>query len=386
MRFTSRLVPLALVSASLVGCSSPTTVDLANRAYIVARDSDEVNVIDLTNLTLLGKIRTGGLKSHMAELNGDLTRLYVDSEASNETEVIDTRALSVETRLVTPRHPTHITATRDGKMLLAVAEQDNAVFFIDAQTNQVLTTLGGFYLPHFARMSLDGRYAYVANLEASHITRIDLQARAIDKQIALDGTTVPTAAPDEGGFADVQIDQVTGVLYAAHRATGRVLVYDTVAEKKLPELTVGQRPWIVYAEHPFAQVSRNHVVPSFGDQTASIVSQESVLAQLPVADDESYGVNYSPLVPNQAFVMNRNKQEIAVLDTATKSLMERIDVGGTTETASTTADGKYIVAAVSSANAVVVIDAVTHQVVKRFENMGLYPWSVTIPWGQNYCH
>jgi hypothetical protein len=35
---------------------------------------------------------------------------------------------------------------------------------------------------------------------------------------------------------------------------------------------------------------------------------------------------------------------------------------------------------------VVVIDAVTHQVVKRFENMGLYPWSVTIPWGQNYCH
>jgi len=385
MRINARTAVLSAL-VSLVGCSSSAPPDLANRAYIISRDSDEVNVIDLQHLTLLGKIFTGGRKSHMGELSGDLGRLYIDSEQSNETEVVDTRTLTVETRLQTPRHPTHITATRDGKMLLAVAEADNAVFFIDAQSNRVVATLGGFYLPHFARMSLDGRYAYVANLSASHITRIDLQARAIDKQIALDGTAIPTAAPGEGGFADVQIDQVTGLLYAAHRSTGRVLVYDTVNDQKLPELTVGSKPWIVYAEHPFAEVARNPVVPSFADRSASILSAEAVLAQLPVADDETYGVNYSPLQPQQAFLMNRNKQEIAVIDTGARTLVDRIDVGGTTETASTTADGRYIVAAVSSANAVVVIDAQTHQVVKRFEDMGVYPWSVTIPWGQNYCH
>jgi YVTN family beta-propeller protein len=61
-------------------------------------------------------------------------------------------------------------------------------------------------------------------------------------------------------------------------------------------------------------------------------------------------------------------------------------VGGNTETASTTADGKYIVAAVSSANRVVVIDAVTKTIVRQFDNIGRYPWSVTIPRGQNYCH
>jgi YVTN family beta-propeller protein len=63
-----------------------------------------------------------------------------------------------------------------------------------------------------------------------------------------------------------------------------------------------------------------------------------------------------------------------------------IPVGGTTETASTTADGKYIVATVSSANRVVVIDAANATVVKTFDNVGSYPWSVTIPLGQNYCH
>jgi DNA-binding beta-propeller fold protein YncE len=84
--------------------------------------------------------------------------------------------------------------------------------------------------------------------------------------------------------------------------------------------------------------------------------------------------------------MNREKHQVAVVDTAKMQLVDNIDVGGTTETASTTADGKWIVAAVSSANRVVVIDAVTHQIVKSFENVGNYPWSVTIPRGQNYCH
>ncbi|MND00884.1 hypothetical protein D3C83_196550 [compost metagenome] len=61
-------------------------------------------------------------------------------------------------------------------------------------------------------------------------------------------------------------------------------------------------------------------------------------------------------------------------------------MGGNTETAATTADGRYIVAAVSGANRVVVIDAASEQIVKTFDGVGNYPWSVTIPGGQNYCH
>ena len=43
-------------------------------------------------------------------------------------------------------------------------------------------------------------------------------------------------------------------------------------------------------------------------------------------------------------------------------------------------------AAVSSANRVVEIDVKTRKIKKIFENVGRYPWSVTIPGGQNYCH
>jgi YVTN family beta-propeller protein len=184
----------------------------------------------------------------------------------------------------------------------------------------------------------------------------------------------------------VQIDG-DGILYAAHAGTGRVLVYDTRTQQKKQELAVGPRPWIVYAEHPFSAV-RTHVVPNFGDQTITMIDAglQAVSGAVGGADRESFGVNYSPLAPNRAFVMNRFREEIAVVDTTDRRRVATIPVGGNTETASTTADGKWIVATVSNANRVVVIDAATNEIVKTFDNVGRYPWSVTIPLGQNYCH
>jgi YVTN family beta-propeller protein len=74
------------------------------------------------------------------------------------------------------------------------------------------------------------------------------------------------------------------------------------------------------------------------------------------------------------------------VDTASGDLLGRIPVAGNTETASTTPDGKMIVAAVSGADSVVVIDPETSAVKKTLTGVGKYPWSVTIPRGQNYCH
>ena len=103
-------------------------------------------------------------------------------------------------------------------------------------------------------------------------------------------------------------------------------------------------------------------------------------------DEEAYGVNFSSQAPGRAFVMNRMRQDVAVVDTELGQITSRIPVGGNTETAATTADGKFIVAAVSGANRVVFIDPSTGTIAKAFEGVGKYPWSVTIPNGQNYCH
>jgi YVTN family beta-propeller protein len=363
---------------------------LENRAYIVSLESDELTIIDLEKLEIVDRISTGGRGNHMAELNEDFTKVYIDSSDTHETIVVDARSREITKRIEVGTHPTHLTLAPDGKHMFIMAEDDNAISVLDTETDEEVTRMTGFHTPHFARFSRDGRHAYVANINAHHLTRVDMETFEIDGHIPLDGFFGPpevTEAPEEGGFADAQIDG-DGILYAAHNATGRVLVYDTIAGEKLEELEVGAEPWMVYAEHPFREVANRYVVPNFGDESASVIdgARRSVIATLGVADRESFGVNYSPRVPGQAFLMNRFKEEIAVIDTADMELVDQIDVGGTTETAATTADGKYIVAAVSSAGSVVVIDAETREVVKTFENVGTYPWSVTIPNGQNYCH
>jgi YVTN family beta-propeller protein len=390
---------MGLFALGVIGCSAAPgdmggpsgtgTLDLENRAYVVSRDSGDVTVIDLNRMEVLGVLDTDGAMNHMAELNADFTKGYVDSAGTNETIVFDTRTLKIQKRVKLGDEPTHLALSRDGKYLAVVNEATSSVSFIDAATDTEVKRLTGFSVPHFVRFAPDGIYAYVANIGAHHITRIEMSSLTIDGEIVLDGfvgSPHPTEAEDEGGFADVQIDE-SGLLYGAHAATGRVLVYDTTTRTKVGELQVGSKPWIVYAEHPFHGVA-NHVVPNFGDETVSLIrpGQLSMRGSAPGADSESYGVNYSPLTPGLAFVMNRIRSEIAVVDTEAQQVVKKIPVGGNTETASTTADGKYIVAAVSSANRVVVIDAVTKNVIRTFDNVGRYPWSVTIPRGQNYCH
>jgi YVTN family beta-propeller protein len=385
------LLLAGLISA--VGCADdgqvPDDEDLANRAYIVSLESDELTVIDLDRLEIVGRVATAGIANHMAELNADFTKVYIDSSDSDETVVVDARALEVVKRIRVGRHPAHLTLTGGGDLLAVMAEGEDAISFLDTRTDTEVKRLGGFYTPHFMRFGADGRFAYVANINAHHVTRVDLESLEIDGHIALDGFEGPpnaTSTNGEGGFADVQIAR-DGVLYAAHAATGRVLLYDTTTGQKLPEIGVGNNPWIVFAEHPFPEVAPRYLGPNFADRTVSMIdgTARSVVATLP-GDSEAYGVNYSPLAPDKAFVMNRIREDIAVVDTSRGEVESRIPVGGNTETASTTPDGRWIVATVSSADRVVVIDAVTNEVVKTFEGVGRYPWSVTIPRGQNYCH
>jgi DNA-binding beta-propeller fold protein YncE len=368
---------------------SVTKSALENRAYIVSKLSDELTIIDLKKLEIIGQVRTLGEGNHMAELNADFTKAFVDSSETDESVVVDLRTLKVTNRLEITGHPTHLSLSRDGKLLGIVEEDDNAVTFLDPKTEKVVKRLTGFMTPHFVRWAPDGEFAYVANIGAHFLTKVDIKKLEIVGTIPLDGiepTPRAAQAPDETGFADAQID-ADGILHAADIGMGRVIVYDTNSGEKLPEIQVGPKPWIVYAEHPFTTIPVR-MVPNLGDMTlTSIHAKTRKVEMIPdAADHDSNGVNYSPLAPEKAFVMNRLREDIAVVNTETGEITDRIAVGGTTETASTTADGKYIVAAVSSANKVVVIDAVTNEIVKMFDNVGKYPWSVTIPNGQNYCH
>jgi len=381
---------IVMGSALAAGCSDTEDPDnLDRRAYVVSRDKGELTVIDLDTRRILARVPTRGVSTHMADVSPDGTKVYLSSSDTDELIVVDARTLERTGTIQAGAHVTHLTVNPKKNLLVVMNEGSNSVSFIDTRTDKEIAELTGFATPHFMRFSQDGNTGYVANIGAHHITVVDLDKLEITGSIALDGFQGPpdwTPADDETGFADVQIAP-DGMMYAAHARTGRVLVYDTNAKAKVAELAVGTAPWVAFAEHPFQGVSLKQVVTNFGDATVSVIDGKTRAVSHTLAGDaEAYGVNFSPAAPTRAYVMNRVRQDIAVVDTESGAIMDRIPVGGNTETAATTADGRYIVAAVSGADRVVMIDAASGAIVETFDGIAAYPWSVTIPYGQNYCH
>lgn len=418
-----RLASLALGIGALgaVGCSSQdssrlTDLDvsdeqLANRAYVISEHSNDLFVMDLATMTEVGTVDTSigeqANSNHMSMLSRDGSKLYVSATDENAIVVVDTRSLEVVRRIDLGLRPTHSEACFDcapyGRDELWVVNEDGggpamdaededssgqgSVSIIDMASDEVVRTIAddSFNVPHFARFSA-GK-AYIPSIAGNQISVVDLATYRVSDVLLVEGATEPgPCAGDPCGFADAQID-ANGVLVAAHMETGHVVSFDTVSAQRRPDLLTGSRPWSVFVDLKSAQFEPN-MMPNWGDETVSLLDRREPreLARSLEGDQISYGVNFSPLVPGQAFVLNSVKERVAVIDRMNGELIEALDVGGTTETASTTSDGRHLLLPLSSSNQFAVLDMTTRKEIARFNDVGEYPWSVTTMGGQNYCH
>jgi len=364
---------------------------LTERAYVVSRDSGTVFVVNIDQLEAVGTIDLDIGGGHMANLNPAGDRLYVVASEENEIAVVDTRKLEFVHSIPVEVHPTHVSTCfnclpdlRDE--LWVVNEDSNSVSVIDMATDEVIDTIvhESLVVPHNVRFS--SGYAYIPSIAGNQVTVVDLETRVVSDVLTLEGIPVGECAGDPCGFADAQIDG-NGLLVAAHIETGKVLMYDTLTRQTVKELSIGNQPWAAFVD-VMSNAIDTVMMPNWGDSTVSVIDRVAAkeVARPSVGDVESYGVNYSPLAPDRAFVLNRVKEQVAVVDRNTAELLDSIDVGGTTETGSVTEDGKYLILPISSADALVIVDIETEEIIKRFENVGDYPWSVVTMGGQNYCH
>ena len=407
----------ALVASALLGtaCGANDTrvdvaeEDLASRAYVISEESNDLFVVDLSTLTEVGKVDTGIAAepngNHMAMVSRDGSKLFISAASQNAVVVVDARSLLVIDRIEMGLHPTHSEACfacpPNGRDELWVVNEEGggpllesngeggvgSVSVIDMDTNKVVRTISdpSFNVPHFVRFQ--GHTAYIPSIGGNQISVLDVDTHRVTDVLLLEGQTAPgPCSGDPCGFADAQIDK-SGLLVAAHIESGRVLSYDTLGLERRPDLVMGNHPWSIFVDQLDDQFD-THLMPNWGDETVSVINRRErrEVARSVEGDQESYGINYSPLAPGQAFVLNRIKQRVAVLDRDDGSLIEAIDVGGTTETASTTKDGRYLLLPISSTNQFKVLDVETRSEVAVFDNVGSYPWSVTTIGGQNYCH
>lgn len=370
---------------------------LATRAYVVSERSDEVFVLDWASMTEVGRMSTtlhaGQVNAnHMAQLSSDGRSLFVVATHHDAIVVMDTQTMAKRAEISVGAHPTHVGSCGGcnlelGDDLWVVNEDDDSISVIDMATLEVTDTIVDptLAVPHSVRFA--GGRAYVANIAGNQISIFDARDHArVDLLLAPNIDQPGYCSGDPCGYADAQID-ANGILVAAHIESGNVLMYDTKTQTRVADLQVGRVPWAVFVD-PFASINPTQLMANWGDASVSIFDGAAglELARAYNGDAESYGINFSPLAPDSAYVLNRQAHSISVIDRRSGDLQATIDVGGTTETASTTVDGQYLLVPVSSADALAVVDVESNQVAHYFAGLGSGPWSVTTLAGQNYCH
>lgn len=380
-----------MIFTLLLACSeeSPDSKpNLLDRAYVVSNSSNELFVFDHQTLETVGTIDTSVVAgaangNHMAMVTADGAKVYVTAADQDTLIVVDARTLKVTSKLPIGKHATHMALRSGTSELWIMAEDDSAVVVLDTATDEVVQTITGpsLNIPHFARFS--GEYAYVPSIGGNQVSVVDLASYAVVDTLVGDGLAEGPCEGDPCGYADAQIDP-NGVLYAANFSTGRVIVYDTVTGARSADVETGLSAWSAFID-PFAGDDSFSLVPGWSTSTVSRVGADGSAQVWAAGDTEVYGVNFSAQSPQEAFVLNRTRNEVSVLDRETGALRARIDVGGSTETATTTMDGRLLLP-ISSSGEVVVLDTVTHEELARFSEVGSYPWSVATADGQNYCH
>lgn len=383
--------------------------DLSARAYVISEGSNELFVVDLATMTEVGSVDTsagaGVNANHMSLVSRDGAKIYVTATDHDSLVVVDARSLEVSRRVPLGAHPTHAEicpgcAPGGGDQLWVVNEGGahggdepvdheavGSVSIVDMATDEVVASFSdpSLMAPHFVRFQ--GGRAFIPSIAGNQITVVGVESLQLEDVLLLEGEAAPGACSgDPCGFADAQIDR-GGLLVAAHIETGRVLTYDTHARARRPDLTGGDRPWSVFVD-TFSDAFDTHLMPNWGDETVSVIDRREhrEIARSPAGDPVSYGVNFSPLAEGEAFVLNSVGERVSVIDRVSGELIEALDVGGTTETASTTGDGRHLLLPLSSTNQLAVLDIATRSIVARFEDVGVYPWSVTTLGGQSYCH
>ena len=194
-------------------------------AYVSARSSNQLRVINTATQTVIQTIATGTQPSEMIA-SPDGTRLYV-ANGGGGVSVFSadpiTGMLTADTTIPTGGGSGNraLTISPDGSRLYVVDQSLDRLLVIDTATNSVSTTVTVGDQPLGAAISPDGSTIYVTNFTDSTVSIVDTATNSVTATIGLgfggtngNGPDGVTASPD-GKF-----------VYVANRTTGNITVID----------------------------------------------------------------------------------------------------------------------------------------------------------------
>ncbi|QEC51827.1 YVTN family beta-propeller protein [Anseongella ginsenosidimutans] len=255
-------------------------------------------------------------------------------------------------------------AANDSGLLLVANKLDNTLFFINAETLELVdsTTTGND--PHEAVVTPDGRTAYTANMTGNSLSVIDMNTLEEVRRIDLSKYQQPH------GLA---ITSDGKNLYVTTEGTQTVLEIDVAADSILRVFKSGQQGTHMAA---LSKDESTLYAPNLGSGTTTVIDLEAGEVIKTLATGEgTEGIDVSP--DGKEIWITARSGSVAVVNAESNEIEATLPAAGLPIRVKFTPDGKQALVSCMQADEVIVFDVAERKPIKRIKT-GAGPVGVLI--------
>ncbi len=197
-----------LLGGALAGGAPDSLNPSSLRLYVGNSAGDDISVIDLKTMKVIGDITVGPHVHGMAVEAGG-RRLFSTVESDNTLRVIDTATNKVISTVKLTGRPNQCAVTPDGKFAAVPIRDKNGVDIVDVAREKVVKTLP-VKLPHNCFNAGSNRYLFVSSMGSNEINLIDLTTMEYASHIPVGGVPRPYVVTKDGRRMYVALSNLHG--------------------------------------------------------------------------------------------------------------------------------------------------------------------------------
>ena len=302
--------------------------------------------------------------------SADASKAYITNEKDNTLSVIDIDKRKVIKTVDIGQRPRGITMTKDGKLVLICASDDDRVEVRDAETLKLKYHLPSGPDPELFVLSPDDSILYIANEDDAMVTVVDMNERMIIDDI-------PVGVEPEG----MGLTNNGAVLVNTSETTNMAHFIDTETLNIVENVLVDARPRVAM----FTPNDEEVWVSSEIGGTVKVINPNSKAVTHTIGF-EIPGVNEESIQPvgvkhtndgKYTFVALGPANRVAVIDQKTKEIIKYLLVGQRVWQLAFSNDQKTLLSTNGVSNDVSFIN-VEKLKKKKSVKVGRFPWGVVI--------
>jgi YVTN family beta-propeller protein len=294
--------------------------------YVGNSRGDDVSVVDLVSLKVIGDITVGN-HVHGVALTQDGRRLFTTSEIDHTLITSDTETHKIIGSVKLPGKPNHCAVTPDGRYVTVPIRDGDSVAIVDVNQQKIVKLLP-IKEPHNSVNIGSNRYMFVSSMGSHEIDVIDLEKMDYSAHIPVGGRPRPFVISKDGRTMYVAVSDLHG--------------FNIV---DIPEKKVTQRVEMP-SEHPGPPRPREFETPDTETHGLALSPDESEIWVTSLLDDCIYiydlkakkitgrlntgdGPNWVVFSPDGklACVSNTDSDDVSIFGVKERREMARVKVG-----------------------------------------------------------